>query len=210
MMRSTPRWRIARHLWRLRARHERFLYQVETGQWTGDPARGGVAPASASPMSADLYNYVYIYDGSANLVFSGPIKMGPFTQGAIVNLYATQEARQSGPTPPGLNPFPAIPAGGFALWAYADRKVYTSSSTLVGGAPTGAVDLTLIGYDAGLNPVALAPDAPLTLTIDNTDLTAATVNGISAFKFDGSPATLTNAGECPAYDLGPAGTSRLT
>ena len=180
-------------------------YQIEAGQWTGDPARGGTAPVSSSPLAADLYNYAYIYDNTATLVFSGPIKMGPFTQGGIVNLYATQEARQAGPTPPGLAAFPPIPAGGFVLWAYADRKIYTSSSTLVGGAQIGAVDLTLVGYDAALNPVALAPDAPLTLTVDNTDLASATVGVISAFRSNGTPATLTNAGECPAYDLGPGG-----
>jgi hypothetical protein len=180
-------------------------YQVEAGQWTGDPARGGVAPASSSPLAADLYNYAYIYDNTATLVFSGPIKMGPFNQGGLVNLYATQEARQSGPTPPGLAAFPVIPPGGFVLWAYADRKVYTSSSTLVGGTQIGAVDLTLVGYDGTLNPVALVPDAPLTLTVDNTDLSAATVGVISAFRSNGTPATLTNAGECPAYDLGPGG-----
>jgi hypothetical protein len=179
-------------------------YQVDAGQWSGDPARGGTAPASSSPLAADLYNYAYIYDSTPALVFSGPIKMGPFNQGGLVNLYATQEARQSGPTPPGLPPFPGVPAGGFVLWAYADRKVYTSSSTLVGGSPTGAVDLTLVGYDAALNPVTLTPDAPLTLTVDNTDLSA-TVGVISAFKSDGTAATLTNGGECPAYNLGPGG-----
>lgn len=180
-------------------------YQVEAGQWTGDPARGGVAPGSSAPLAADLYNYAYVYDSTFALVFAGPIKMGPFNQGALVNLYATQDARQAGPTPPGLLAFPAIPAGGFVLWAYADRKVYASSSTLIGGGQVGAVDLTLVGYDSSFNPVALAPDAPLTLTVDNTDLSATIVGVISAFRSDGTPATLTNAGECPAYDLGPGG-----
>ncbi len=133
-------------------------YQVEAGQWTGNPARGGTAPGSSSPISADLYNYVFIFDGTATLVFAGWIKMGPFTGGAVPNLYATEEARQSGPTPPGLSAFPAVPAGGFVLWAYRERKVYAASSALIGGNPSGSVDLTLVGYDTGFNPVALTPD----------------------------------------------------
>lgn len=181
-------------------------YQVEAGQWSGDPARGGVAPGSSAPLAADLYNYAYIFDNTATLVFSGWIKMGPFTQSGVVNLYATEEARQAGPTPPGLSAFPAVPAGGFVLWAYRERKVYTSASTLVGGSPTGAVDLTLVGYDGTITPVALTPDAPLTLTIDTTPLTSAAINPpITAFRSNGTPATVTNGGDCPAYDVGPGG-----
>jgi hypothetical protein len=180
-------------------------YQVDAGQWTGDPARGGTAPGSSSPISAILNNYVFIFDGSATLVFSGWVKMGPFNQGSLVNLYATEERRQSGPTPPGLSPFPGVPSGGFALWAYRDRKVYADSAALIGGAPIGSVDLTMVGYDATFNPVTLTPDAPLTLTIDNTPLTNTTVNGVTAFKSDGTAPPLTGTGDCPAYDVGPGG-----
>ncbi len=180
-------------------------YQVEAGQWTGNPARGGTAPGSSSPISADLYNYVFIFDGTATLVFAGWIKMGPFTGGAVPNLYATEEARQSGPTPPGLSAFPAVPAGGFVLWAYRERKVYAASSALIGGNPSGSVDLTLVGYDTGFNPVALTPDAPLTLTIDNTGLTHAKINSVLAFRADGTVPPLTGTGDCPAYDIGPGG-----
>jgi len=182
-------------------------YQVDAGQWGGDPARGGSAPLSGSPLAADLYNYVFVYDGAATLVYSGWVKMGPFNQSGLVNLYATEEARQSGPTPPGLLPFPVIPAGGFALWAYRDRKVYTGASTLIGGNPVGAVDLTLIGYNNAFAPVALTPDAPLTLTIDNIPLTNGTahINGITAYTAGGGAPVVVNSGDCPAYDIGPGG-----
>ena len=69
-----------------------------------------------------------------------------------------------------LGAFPVVPPGGFALWAYRDRKVCADSSALLGGLPSGSVDLTMVGYDAGFNPVNLTPDAPLTLTTDNTSL----------------------------------------
>jgi hypothetical protein len=131
--------------------------------------------------------------------------MGPFTSGGVPNLYSTQEARQTAPTGTGLDPFPAVPAGGFYLWAYEGRKVYTNASNLIGGANVGATDLTLLGYDSSANPVALSPDTLLTLTIDNQGITTAHINSIQAFLSPGVPAVLTGTGDCPAYDLGVAG-----
>lgn len=182
-------------------------YQVEAGQWTGDPARSGTAPTSSSPISADLYNYVFIYDAAAALVFSGPIKMGPFSQGALTNLYALESSRQTAPTGTGLSPFPAVPAGGFVLWAYQGLKVSTNSGALIGGGSVGAVDLTLVGYDNGFAGVPLTPDAPLTLTIDNTGFTTVHINGITAYKADNTLAPLeSNATtDCPAYVIGAGG-----
>jgi hypothetical protein len=183
-------------------------YQVEAGQWSGDPARGGTAPSSASPISAALYNYVFVYDSTATLVFSGWIQMGPFNQGSLVNLYATEDARQNLPPPPGLaalGAFPTIPPGGFALWAYVGRKVYADSSVLVGGVPNGSVDLTLVGYDSAFNPVTLTPDAPLTLTIDNTPLTTAKVNSVRAFCQSGADAPFSGTVDCPTYTPGTTG-----
>jgi hypothetical protein len=179
-------------------------YQVDAGQWIGNPSRGGIAPGSSAPIAADLYNYIFIYHG-ATLTFAGPVKMGPFNQGGLTNLYATQEARQAGPTPPGLSAFPPFVPGDLVIWAYDGLKVSTGSSTLIGGGTLGAVDHTVTGYDAGLNPVALVPDAPLTLEVDNTGITTAHINNLAAFKADNSPAPLNSAGDCPAYDLGPGG-----
>ncbi len=180
-------------------------YQVDAGQWSGNPARGGTAPASASPLSANLYNYIFVFDNHGHLVFSGPVKMGPFSQTGLTNLYSTQEARPTAPTGTGLDPFPAIPAGGFFLWAYEGLKVSTSSSALIGGGSVGAVDLTIIGYDSGFSPVTLTPDDALTLEIDNTGITTAHINSITARKSDGSLAPLSGTSDCPGYDVGPGG-----
>lgn len=186
-------------------------YQVEAAQWAGDPSRGGTAPlpGTGSPLAADLYNYLYVFDASANLVFNGWIKMGPFTSGGLSNLYATEAARAGAPTGTGLDPLPAVPPGGFSLWAYEGRKVYTSASQLIGGSDVGAVDLTLTGYNAGFAAVSLVPDTVLTLTIDNQALTTHAINGIQAFSSAPGapkvPATLNGTGDCPAYDLGAVG-----
>jgi len=182
-------------------------YQVEAAQWSGDPSRGGTAPSPGSglPISADLYNYVYIFDSGGSLVFNDWIKMGPFTGGGIPNLYATQESRATAPTGTGLSAFPAVPAGGFYLWAYEGRKVYTSSSALIGGNPVGATDLTMVGYDSSFVQVTLTPDAPVTLTIDNQPLTTAVINSVQAFTAGGVTPPLTGTVDCPAYDIGPGG-----
>ena len=179
-------------------------YQVDAGQWTGNPARGGTTPGSSAPISADLFNHVFIYDG-ATLTFAGGIKMGPFSHDGLSNLYATQEARPTAPTGTGLDPFPPIPAGGTVIWAYNGRKVSTGSSALIGGGSLGAVDLAIGGYDAAFAAVALTPDDPLTLQVDNVGLTLANVNHVTAYRADNSLATLVGTEFCPAYDIGPGG-----
>ncbi len=151
---------------------------------------------------AELYNYVFIYDASFNLTFSGPIKMGPFNNAGIDNLFATQEARQGAPVLPA---FPAVPPGGHILWAYEGLKVSTNSANLIALASHGAVDLTMTGYDGSFNPVPLLGNAPLTLTIDNLPLTTVTLNPLGAYQFDGTPAPFGGTGDCPAYVLGPGG-----
>lgn len=187
-------------------------YQVEAAQWTGNPARGGSAPASGSgsPVGAPLDHTVYIYNPGGTFNSSATVRMGPFNQGGLVNLYATPEARQNGPTPPGLSAFPAVPAGGSVFWDLQGLMLLAPSSLLVGGAPTGAVDLTLVGYDAALNPVFLSPDDSLTLTIDNTPLTSAAVVSVNAFTAGGVTPPLTGTGDCPAYDIGPGGYVRIS
>jgi hypothetical protein len=182
-------------------------YQVEAAQWVGDPARGGTAPApgSGSPVAYPLDHTVYIYNHDGTFNSSASVRLGPFSQGGLINLYATPDARQNGPTPPGLLPFPAVPAGGSVYWDFQGLMLYTPSSNLIGGANTGAASLTVIGYDDTLTNVSLTPDDPLTLTIDNTGLTNAKINGITAWKSPGVPAPQTGTGDCPAYDVGPNG-----
>ncbi len=182
-------------------------YQVEAAAWVGNPARGGVAPAAGSgaPIGAPLDHVVYIYNNDGTFNSSATVRMGPFTQSGLVNLYATPEARRNGPTPPGLLPFPAVPAGGAVYWDKQGLMLEAPSSTLIGGAPTGAADSTVVGYDAGLAAVTLTPDQPLTLMIDNTPLTTTKINGITAWRAPGVAAAQTGTGDCPAYDVGPSG-----
>jgi hypothetical protein len=182
-------------------------YQVEAALWTGDPARGGAAPApgSGSPVGAPFSHTVYIYNHDGTFNSSASVQMGPFNQGGLTNLYATPEARQNGPTPPGLAPFPPVPAGGSVYWDHQGLMLSTNSSNLLAGALTGAVDLTVAGYDNALNPVALTPDDPLTLTIDNTPVTVQHINSVTAFTAGGTNPPLTGTGDCPAYDIGPGG-----
>lgn len=188
-------------------------YQVNAGQWAGNPSRGGTPPGSSAPISTDLSNYVFIYRGaSPTPIFQGWIKMGPFKKNGIANLYATQGARQAGPTPPTLHDFPAHEQTDLVIWGYNGLKVWAESSTLIGGGRVGAVDLTMEGYDIDCNPVTLAPDKPLTLEIDNTDFSYPTgttkITSVEAFTAKGDPAKqidTSKVGNCPAWDLGVGG-----
>lgn len=189
-------------------------YQVLAGQWSGNPARGGTQPAigTGPAISEPLDHVVYIYNGDGTFNSSQTVRMGPFNQGSLVNLYATPAARQNGPTPPGLLPFPTVPAGGSVFWDHQGLVAHTyDSSDLIGGSPIGAVDLSVVGYDSTFTEVLAPnipppgpPDEPLTLLIDNSGLSAQ-INGIAAFTAGGTPVTSTTSGECPAYDIGPGG-----
>ena len=190
-------------------------YQVLAGQWSGNPARSGTQPAigTGSPIAEPLDRVVYIYNGDGTFNSSHTVRMGPFNNGSHVNLYATPAARQNGPTPPGLLPFPTV-AGASYYWDHQGLIAHTyDSSNLIGGSPPGAVDLSVVGYDSTLTeglspniPPPGPPDEPLTLMIDNTGLTTAQINGnILAFTAGGVPVTSTSSGECPAYDIGPGG-----
>ena len=148
---------------------------------------------------------MWIYDPATMTTTPYSVQMGPFSANGYVGLYATQDARQHQPAPPGLAPFPLVPAAGLVFWGYQGLTLVASDTTLLGGVPFGAVDLTMLGFDAGFNPVAVSPDTPLTLTIDSTPLTTQRVNGITAWVSPGVPATQTGVGDCPAYDVGPAG-----
>jgi hypothetical protein len=183
------------------------FYQVNAGQWSGNPSRGGTVPSFSTPISASLCNKVFIYYHVMKKLLSFDVQMGPFKANGFSNLYATQEARQAGPPPPGLMPFPTFDAdaGDFVIWAFNGRKVSADASVLIGGGSVGAVDLTLTGYDAAFNPVALVPNTPLTLEIDHTDLTPAKINRLDAFTAAHGKAPLINVGGCDAYDLGPGG-----
>lgn len=184
-------------------------YQVNGSVWNAPEFRGGTrppavtAPATA-PVAAPLWLPVWIYDPATQVTTPYSVQMGPFTANGYSGLYATTAARQSQPAPPGLAPFPAVPPGGQVFWGYQGLVLIAEDVTLLGGIPFGAVDLTLCGFDLAFNPVAVSPDAPLTLAIDSTPVTT-TVGAITAWVAPGVPATQTGTGECPAYDVGPSG-----
>ena len=186
-------------------------YQVYTASWNGNPLRGGVKPAAGTgnPVAAPLTRYLYVYDSLSNYVGSYPVQLGPFNQDGLVNLYATIEARESQPAPPGLAAFPTIPPGGSYYWGDPGLMLSAPSSVLTGGVAMTGVDLTLVAYNAtelaapDPLPLDLTPNDPLTLTIDNTPLTNAEVLGITAFTAGGMIPVV--AGDCPAYDIGPGG-----
>jgi hypothetical protein len=182
-------------------------YQVEAAPWAGNPARGGTPPAAGSgvPVGAPLDHVYYFYKSDGSFDSSHTVKMGPFTQGGLVNLYTTPEARQTVPTPPGLLPFPTPPAGGSVYWDKQGLILESDSSNLITGLPTGAADLTVLGYDTSLNPVTLTPDDPLTLMIDNTPVTIQRVNSVVAYKAPNVLALNLNTTACPAFDVGPSG-----
>jgi hypothetical protein len=179
------------------------FYQVLAGQWTGDPARGGTPPGPGTPLFVDLYRQAFVEDATHTIITYPIVKMGPFTQNMVPGLYATEQARAAGPIA-GLPNIPIPPGGSVIGWAEQGLLVSTNSQNLIGGTVTGAVDLTVAGYDAAVNPVLLVPDDPLTLTIDNTPLTTDAIT-LAAFQANGTPAQFSGTGECPAYNVGPLG-----
>ncbi len=187
-------------------------YQIDAAQWAGptfDPSRGGTPPAGGSgvPLSVDLYNTVIILHSDGTVTFAS-VKMGPFSQGGLSNLYATQQQRQSGAAIPSLPPFPTLAATDTVVWAYNGRRIYAQASSLIAGVSAGAVSMSVTGYDAAFVLIALPPNADdtLTLTIDAQPLTTTRINSLHAFTAGGTevfPSTADTA--CPAYNIGLGG-----
>jgi hypothetical protein len=187
-------------------------YQVNGSVWNAPEFRGGTKPPAAAapapaPIAAPLWLPAWIYDPATGTLTPYSVKMGPFTDNGYTGLYATPHARQHLPTPPALAsyPFPTVPPGGQVFWGYQGRVLVADDTTLLGGIPFGAVDLTLLGFDHNFNPVTVTPDPALTLAIDSTPLTTQSVGTITARTASGELAPQTGTGECPAYDVGPSG-----
>ena len=186
-------------------------YQITTTQWTGDPARTAATPTGASALlGVDLVVPVFIWRASplpGHLEVDW-IKMGPFTHGALTNLYSLPDARATAPTGTGLDPMPVMNPGDI-FFGYSDPRamVWTDAPNLVGGATAGTVNLEVEGYDASFAAVSLVPDPPLTLTIDNTGFTNAKIvsGSLQAFLSNGTQVTSTSGGDCPAYVIGVGG-----
>jgi hypothetical protein len=185
-------------------------YQVNGSVWNAPKFRGGTEPPAAvapavAPIASQLWLPVWIFDPGTGTTTYYSVQMGPFAANGYTSLYATPSARQNLAAPPGLAPFPPVPAGGTVYWGYEGLVLIADDTTLLGGLPFGAVDLTLLGFDQTFSPVAVAPDAPLTLAIDSTGITTQSVNSVTAWVSPGVPAPQTGTGECPAYDVGPDG-----
>jgi hypothetical protein len=176
-------------------------YQVYAGQWTGNPAQGGTPPTGAgAPIGTDLYNYAFMLQGIT--VTPVPVKMGPFNQGTLTNLYATEEARAS--MPAGL--LPPFPSGTFMGWSSPGLRVTSPASSLIVGS-LGAVTLTIAGFDTGFSPVTLPAntDDALTMAIDTTGLIPTQINSFLAFNQAGTQVFSTSTGDCPTFNVGPNG-----
>ncbi|HEV2884992.1 MAG TPA: carboxypeptidase-like regulatory domain-containing protein, partial [Pyrinomonadaceae bacterium] len=181
-------------------------YQVKAGLWSGNPSRGGVAPAGEGPpISSDLYNYAFMLH-PGGIVSVDPVKMGPFTDPAhpgIPNLYATEAHRHL--VPAAL--LPAFPPGAFMAWAYSGLKVTAPASILAGGS-LGAVRLGVAAFDAAFASMALPANTAdhLTLQVDTTPLTAAHINAFKAYNSAHVEVLSTgDSVDCPAFNVGPGG-----
>jgi hypothetical protein len=187
------------------------FYQVWAGLWTGNanPARGGVAPAASLPISLPLSSTVVIFRAATSKVEFDEVVLGPCSFGLLDNLYMTTSQR---PNPPagvtGLGAFPTLNPGDLILgWSPAGLIVSAAASALIGSAPGGGVDLTLVAYDAAGAELALDTNNPLTLMIDTTGLSKAQIDSLSAYDASGNPVGLSGSSttDCPSYHIGPGG-----
>ncbi len=187
------------------------FYQVYAGLWGGNanPARGGTNPAASLPISLPLSATVVIYRAATNTMEFDSLNLGPCSFAGIDNLYMTTSQRASPPAGViGLDPFPALnPLDFIVTWSDAGRIVSAAASALIGSAPGGGVDLTLVAYNAAGTELALANNNPLTLMIDTTGFSAARIDSLGAFDASGNPVGLTGSSttECPSYHIGPGG-----
>jgi len=194
-------------------------YQVIAGQWggNGNPARGGSAPISFAQLGKPLVNYVTIWRAATFTTEQDPVVLGPFNYNLQEDLYVTLNQRQNTSTPlpaavlAQIGNFPTLNPGDFVMgWAYPDLVLGIEAADLISPAPTGGVSLSVVPYDitATLVPSSdfdLGPD--MTLMIDTTTLTQATIDSVSVHNADSSPATpaTTSTGACPAYKITPGG-----
>jgi len=186
------------------------FYQVLAGQWAGNgnPARGGTAPSVYQPLAMPLVNYVSIWRAATSTVETDAVVLGPCSFNGQDNLYMTLSQRQNAPASvvTQLGAFPTVTAPDFVIgWAAPDLILSVAAGNLVAGT-SGGVSLALNPFDISGNPLPVPPydmGAPLTLMIDTTPLTTATIDSVAVFNSDGTSATVTSASstECPAYQI---------
>jgi hypothetical protein len=184
------------------------FYQVWAGLWTGNenPARGGVAPGPSLPISIPLSADVLIVRGGSFLWLNG-VQLGPCSFGTLDNLYMTTSQRQNPPAGvTGLGPNPFLPGDTIVTWSD-PGLIVSAAAPLLGSAPGGGVDLTLIAYDAAGIELALTSNNPLTLMIDTTGLSVAHIDSLLAYDVNNNNILLSGSSttECPSYHIGPKG-----
>lgn len=193
------------------------FYQVLAGEWSGNPARGGSSPASYQPLSENLVNYVTIWRDGIKLPVQYELALGPCSFNGYDNLYVTLSQRQNtgSPLPASvltqIGNFPTLGPGDFVMgWAYPDLVLTVPAGDLISPAVTGGASMTVAPFDLTGTPIPsidfdLGPD--LTLMIDTTPLTTASLDWVHVYNADGSKATETTASstECPAYQITPGG-----
>ena len=195
------------------------FYQVLAGQWGGDrdPARAGTAPAAAQPLALpqQLVNQVSIWRDATSTVEVDNVVLGPFNFNLNDNLYVTPLQRQTGGLDPSIiaqiGAVPALGVGDFVIgWSAPDLVLTAGAGELIGGASVGGVTLSLLPFDIGGNPIPPPPGLPefdlgppLTLLIDTTGLSNATIDSVTVYNADGSLASQTAASStaCPAYQI---------
>jgi hypothetical protein len=189
-------------------------YQVTARAWGGDgnPARGGTPPGAGLPLVLPYALTETAFILRANNTFDWPtVTMGPFTLGTTENLYMNPAQRQAA-TPPTavgqIGAFPTLnPGDQFLGWSNPNLILVANAGDLLGGAPVGGVDLSLNAYDGSANLLSLLTDVPLTLMVDTTPLDAPTAGFLTlvgVYNADGSAATTTISGVCPAYQISSA------
>ncbi len=193
------------------------FYQVLAGDWGGggDPARGGTAPGALSPFAfpVQLVNQVSIWRGATSTVEVDSVVLGPFSFNGYDHLYATLRQRQTGGLDPAviaqILPFPALGGGDFVIgWSAPDLILTAPAADLISPATVGGATLSIQPFDLAGNPLPAAPMPPdfhmgpaLTLSIDTTGLSAATLDSVTVYNADGSKAgqTAASSDACPAY-----------
>ena len=191
------------------------FYQVLAGPWDGDPARGGSSPVTYQPLSENLVNYVTIWRDALGFPVQYKVALGPCSFNGYDNLYVTLSQRQSTTNPAAvltqIGNFQTLGPKDFVMgWAYPDLVLTAPAGDLISPAVTGGVSLSVVPFDITGTPIPAAdfdmgPD--LTLTVDTTPLTSATVDWVHVFNADNSKAKQTAASSavCPAYQITPGG-----
>lgn len=193
-------------------------YQVLAGQWggNGNPARGGTAPLTSTPLSlpGQLVNWVSIWRDATHTVEVDGVVMGPFNFNGYSDLYATVGQRQAG-VPASIaaqiGVFPTVTLPDFVIgWDAPDLVLQVAAGDLITPATANGVTLTLNPFDVTGTPIVpftapynfdMGPD--LTLMVDTTPLSTASLGTITVHNSDGSLASPTPASSttCPAYQI---------